>query len=53
MNWTAWNWINVFFMFFSAWVAIGCWKEGRTWAGHLNAFAATINGVIVAIKLGV
>lgn len=53
MTWTDWNWINVFFTFFSGYIAIGCWKDGRNFAGHLNAFACVLNGAIVAVKLGV
>jgi hypothetical protein len=50
-DWSNWNWINVFFTFFSAYVAIGCWKDGRDSAGHVNAFASVINGIVVASKI--
>lgn len=52
MEWTAWNWVNVFFMFFSGYLAISCWKEGNNMAGHLNAFACAINTLVVISKLG-
>lgn len=52
MEWSAWNWINVFFIFFSGYIAIDCWRDGRDSAGHLNAFACVINAIIVLSKLG-
>lgn len=53
MEWTNWNWINVFCVFFSGYIAIKCWRNGNDFGGHLNAFAAVLNGVIVAARLGV
>ena len=50
MTWTML--VNLFFFFFSGYIAIGCWKEGRNLCGHLNAFASVLNGVIFATKLG-
>ena len=52
MEWSTWNWINVACVFFSGHIAIGCWKKGNNIGGHLNAFAAVLNGVIVATRLG-
>lgn len=50
-DWHWFNWINVFFVFFSGWVAIDCWKDGRNNAGHLNAFACVINALAVLGKI--
>ena len=52
MEWTSWNWINVFFAFASGHFAISCWRNGLDTAGHLNAFACVLNSIIVLDKLG-
>jgi len=51
MTWTDWNWINVFFAFFSGWVAIGCFEDKNIGAGWLNLFASAINGAIIAVRI--
>ncbi len=51
MEWSSWNWINVFFMFFSGNLAIKCWKDGNNFGGHLNAFACVINTIVVLGKI--
>jgi hypothetical protein len=52
MTWTAWNWINVLFVFINGYLAIDFWKEGRDGIGHFNAFASVLNASIVASRLG-
>jgi hypothetical protein len=52
MTWSNWNWINVFCVFFSGYLALTCWSDGREKAGHFNAFACVLNAVIVATRLG-
>jgi hypothetical protein len=50
MEWSHWNWINVFFVFFSGWVAAGCFDNNNNGAGWLNLFASALNGAIIAGK---
>jgi hypothetical protein len=52
MNWNDWNWINVFFVFFSAHLAAKCFKEENNVGGWFNLFASSMNGAIVALRLG-
>lgn len=51
MGWTAWNWINVFFFVFSAWLAYDMFKNGKDVLGWLNLFASSMNGAAVASRL--
>lgn len=46
-----WNWINVFFAFFNGFIAIGFFKDNNNFAGHLNMFAAVVNGLSVGLAL--
>lgn len=52
MDWSDWNWINVFFVFFSGYFAITCFKDENEFGGWINLFASSMNGAIVALKLG-
>ena len=49
--WTDWNWINVFFVFFSAWVAYDCFKRDKIKWGWLNLMASALNAALVAVRL--
>lgn len=50
MEWTALNWLNVLFVFFSFWVAeTRCEHWGPAW--WLNIFASALNGVIVGMRI--
>lgn len=51
MTWTDWNYINVFFVFFSAYVAYTCFEEGNTKAGWVNVLASSLNFAIVGVRL--
>jgi hypothetical protein len=53
MTWTDWNYINVFFVFVSGWMAISCFDNGNEGAGWFNLFASSLNAAIVATRLGV
>ena len=49
-EWSAWNYINLFFVFFSGYVAITCFNDGQDRAGWINLFASSLNGAIIALK---
>jgi hypothetical protein len=51
MEWTAWNWINLFFVFLNGYFAIDCFKNGNNFMGHFNMFAVVINGIIVLNRI--
>lgn len=50
-TWSDWNYINVFFALFSAYIAVQCFREGRSKAGWVNLFASSLNAACVAARL--
>lgn len=52
MEWSTWNWINVIFVFFSGYLALDCFKNENSIGGWFNLFASSLNGAIVALRLG-
>lgn len=40
--------LNLVFVIFSGWVAVGCFKDGLDKAGWLNVFASALNGAMFA-----
>lgn len=50
-EWSDWNYINVFFVFFSAVVAYTCFKDDNDNAGWINIFASAVNLAIIGAKL--
>jgi hypothetical protein len=51
MEFSNWNYINLALMFFSGYIAIGCFKRENTVAGWINLFASSLNGALFFARL--
>ncbi len=51
MTWTVWNWINVFCIFFSGYVAAYCFARNNNLLGWFNIFASALNLAIVLVRV--
>ena len=50
-DWSTMNWLNVFFIFVSGYIAIDCFEDGRDDWGWFNLGASAINAATVAAKI--
>ena len=49
-EWTTMNWLNVFFIFVSGYLAYDCFEDERETWGWFNLFASALNFATVAAK---
>lgn len=49
-EWTTMNWLNVFFVFVSGYLAYDCFEDERDTWGWFNLGASAINAATVAAK---
>ena len=50
-EWTTMNWLNVFFIFVSGYLAYDCFEEGNDMWGWFNLFASALNFASIAAVL--
>lgn len=51
MEFSNWNYINLVLVFFSGYIAIGCFKNQNDVAGWINLFASALNGALFFARL--
>ena len=48
---TAWNTVNLMFVFFSGYMAVQCFQAGASFWGWTNLFASALNAAAFAARI--